>query len=40
MIWPAEWTHAHRAHTLGSGVKYIVTGWMHFPASGLADCNG
>ena len=37
MIWPAEWTHAHRAHTLGSGVKYIVTGWMHFPA--VADVS-
>jgi len=33
LIWPAEWTHAHRANTLDSGVKYIVTGWMHFPAS-------
>ncbi|MEE3165686.1 MAG: 2OG-Fe(II) oxygenase [Pseudomonadota bacterium] len=30
LIWPAEWTHAHR----GSPVKeekFIITGWFHFP---------
>ena len=32
LIWPAEWTHAHRGNTVTEGVKYIVTGWMHFPA--------
>lgn len=31
LIWPAEWTHAHRGCPVGSGAKYIVTGWMHFP---------
>ncbi|MDA7714103.1 2OG-Fe(II) oxygenase [Candidatus Pelagibacter sp.] len=31
LIWPAEWTHAHSGEILNSGVKYIVTGWMHFP---------
>lgn len=31
LIWPAEWTHAHAGQVLNSGVKYIVTGWMHFP---------
>ena len=31
LIWPAEWTHAHQAKVLNSGVKYIITGWMHFP---------
>lgn len=31
LIWPAEWTHAHAGTVLNSGVKYIVTGWMHFP---------
>ncbi len=31
LIWPAEWTHAHRGNVLNSGEKYIVTGWMHFP---------
>ena len=36
LIWPAEWTHAHKANTLVSGIKYIVTGWMHFPASSWA----
>ena len=28
LIWPAEWTHAHNASVLKSGVKYIATGWM------------
>ena len=31
LIWPAEWTHAHKGEVLLSGVKYIITGWMHFP---------
>ena len=31
LIWPAEWTHAHSGNILNSGVKYIMTGWMHFP---------
>ena len=31
LIWPAEWTHAHAGEILNSGVKYIITGWMHFP---------
>ena len=31
LIWPAEWTHAHNGEVLNSGVKYILTGWMHFP---------
>lgn len=31
LIWPAEWTHAHRGEVLKKGSKYIVTGWMHFP---------
>lgn len=31
LIWPAEWTHAHAGNVLNAGVKYIVTGWMHFP---------
>ena len=30
LIWPAEWTHAHAGEVLKSGVKYIITGWMHF----------
>ena len=33
LIWPAEWTHAHAGEVLNSGVKYIITGWMHFPGS-------
>ena len=32
LIWPAEWTHAHTGEILKNGTKYIVTGWMHFPA--------
>ena len=31
LIWPAEWTHAHTGEILNSGIKYIITGWMHFP---------
>ena len=31
LIWPAEWTHAHRGNILNFGEKYIITGWMHFP---------
>ena len=30
LIWPAEWTHAHRGSILKSGTKYIITGWIHF----------
>jgi prolyl 4-hydroxylase len=30
LIWPAEWTHAHRGCVVERGPKYIVTGWMHF----------
>ncbi len=28
LIWPAEWTHAHRGNILPFGSKYIVTGWI------------
>jgi hypothetical protein len=31
LIWPAEWTHAHRGSLLYANAKYIITGWMHFP---------
>lgn len=31
LIWPAEWTHAHKGSVLTNNSKYIVTGWMHFP---------
>ena len=30
LIWPADWTHAHSGKVVNSGVKYIITGWMHF----------
>ncbi len=30
LIWPAEWTHAHRGNVLESGSKYIITGWIDF----------
>jgi len=33
LIWPAEWTHAHCGEILNEGIKYIITGWMHFPTS-------
>jgi len=31
LIWPSEWTHAHKGGILNTGTKYIVTGWMNFP---------
>ena len=30
LIWPAEWTHAHRGNVLLGESKYMLTGWMHF----------
>lgn len=33
LIWPAEWTHAHVGNVVNTGLKYIITGWMHFPPS-------
>ena len=30
LIWPAEWTHAHKGNVLKYGSKYIITGWMNF----------
>ena len=32
LIWPAEWTHAHKGNLLRAHSKYIITGWMHFPS--------
>ena len=32
LIWPAEWTHAHKGNVLRKKSKYIITGWMHFPS--------
>ncbi len=32
LIWPAEWTHAHKGSLLKGNSKYIITGWMLFPA--------
>jgi hypothetical protein len=29
LIWPAEWTHAHRGCVTRTPKKYIVTGWLH-----------
>lgn len=28
LIWPAEWTHAHKGNVVFSGSKYIITGWI------------
>jgi hypothetical protein len=30
IIWPAEWTHAHRGNVLLGESKYMLTGWMNF----------
>lgn len=35
LIWPADWTHAHKGNVVTAGVKYIITGWMHYPLSQL-----
>ena len=29
LIWPGEWTHAHRGGIVNKGVKYIITGWFY-----------
>jgi len=31
LIWPAEWTHAHRGCPVPKGPKYIITGWLNWP---------
>jgi prolyl 4-hydroxylase len=30
LIWPTDWTHAHRGITSQSQNKYIITGWLGF----------
>ena len=30
LIWPAEWTHAHRGNVVIDSEKYMVTGWLTF----------
>tara|TARA_Y100001968_G_scaffold326981_1_gene371099 strand:- start:990 stop:1589 length:600 start_codon:yes stop_codon:yes gene_type:complete len=30
LLWPAEWTHAHKGNILKKGSKYIITGWLNF----------
>ena len=30
IIWPAEWTHAHRGNPTTDQEKYIMTGWLSF----------
>ncbi len=37
LIWPAEWTHAHKGNVVNEGSKYIITGWLHFPSQNLPD---
>ena len=29
LIWPAEWTHAHKGNVVNDGSKYIITGWLN-----------
>lgn len=29
LIWPAEWTHAHKGNMVNNGSKYIITGWLN-----------
>ena len=28
LIWPSDWTHAHKANKVDNGLKYILTGWI------------
>jgi hypothetical protein len=28
IIWPADWTHAHRGEVSTTKTKYILTGWF------------
>ena len=30
LIWPANWTHAHRGNIVEKKEKYILTGWLSF----------
>ena len=32
LIWPAEWTHAHRGNPTLMETKFIITGWFHLAA--------
>ena len=36
LIWPSEWTHMHKG-SITDEVKYIITGWMHFPDKNDGD---
>jgi hypothetical protein len=31
LIWPAEWTHAHRGEEIKTNSKFIITGWLNIP---------
>jgi prolyl 4-hydroxylase len=33
LIWPAEWTHAHKGNIVKNGSKYIITGWLNIPSA-------
>lgn len=39
LIWPAEWTHAHKGNLLNAGSKYIITGWIDFPSPIKVNLN-
>ena len=30
LIWPADWTHAHRGVISKTKEKYIITGWFSY----------
>ena len=40
LIWPAEWPHAHAGTPVAAGVKYVVTGWIHFPPAADGTTTG
>lgn len=33
LIWPADWTHAHKGNVIMRGEKYIITGWLDLAQS-------
>jgi hypothetical protein len=30
LIWPSDWTHAHRGQICNTHTKYIITGWFNY----------
>ena len=37
VIWPAEWTHAHKSQVSKEHEKYIATGWLELRKDNETD---